>query len=97
MSNKLRPLGSKVLVKQSEADSITQGGIVLPESAKEKPKRGEVLAVGRGRMLESGERAPLQVQNGNRVIFNSYAGTEITVDNEEFMIMDESDILAIVE
>ena len=94
---KLRPLGDKVLVKRLEAESKTKSGIVLPDSAKEKPKRGKILSVGEGRRLDNGERAPLNVKKGDEVIFTSYAGTEIKIDGEELMIMGEDDILAIVE
>jgi chaperonin GroES len=80
-----------------EAESKTKSGIVLPDSAKEKPKRGKILSVGEGRRLDSGERAPLNVKKGDEVIFTSYAGTEIKIDGEELMIMSEDDILAIVE
>ncbi len=94
---KVRPLGDKVLIKRVESDSMTAGGIVLPESAKEKPRRGRVQAVGDGKMLDTGERSKLQVKKGDEVLFSSYAGTEIKLDGEEFIIMDESDILAILE
>jgi chaperonin GroES len=94
---KLRPLGDKVLVKRVEAETKTKSGIVLPDTAKEKPKRGKVLAVGEGKRLESGERIALSVKKGDEVLFTSYAGTEIKVDGEELIIMGEDDILAIVE
>lgn len=94
---KIRPLGDKVLVKRMEAEEKTAGGIVLPDTAKEKPKRGTVQAVGDGKMLDSGKRSELQVKKGNQVLFSSYAGTEIKVDGEEYLIIDENDILAIVE
>ncbi|MCK6456189.1 MAG: co-chaperone GroES [Phycisphaerae bacterium] len=94
---KIRPLGDKVLIKRLEAESKTAGGIVLPETAKEKPKRGRVIAVGDGKLLDSGERAKLQVKTNDEVLFTSYAGTEVKVDGEEFVIMEESDILAVVE
>jgi chaperonin GroES len=94
---KVKPLGEKVLVKRLEAESKTKGGIVLPDTAKEKPKRGKVIAVGEGKVLEDGGRSQLQVKKGDEVIFTSYAGTEIKIDGEEFMIMDENDILAVVE
>jgi chaperonin GroES len=94
---KLRPLGDKVLVKRVEAESKTKSGIVLPDAAKEKPKRGKILSVGDGRRLDNGERAPLHVKKGDEVIFTSYAGTEIKIDGEELMIMSEDDILAVVE
>jgi chaperonin GroES len=94
---KLRPLGDKILVKRVEAETKTKSGIVLPDSAKEKPKRGKIIAVGDGKRLESGERAPFNVKKGDEVIFTSYAGTEIKVEGEELMIMSEDDILAVVE
>jgi chaperonin GroES len=94
---RIRPLGEKVLIKRLEAEEKTAGGIVLPDAAKEKPKRGTVQAVGDGRLLDSGERSKLQVAKGNQVLFSSYSGTEIKVDGEEYLIIDESDILAIVE
>ena len=93
---KLRPLGDKILVKRVEAESKTKSGIVLPDSAKEKPRRGTILAIGDGKRLENGERAPFSVKKGDEVIFASYAGTEIKLDGEEVMIMSEEDILAIV-
>ena len=94
---KLRPLGDKILVKRVEAETKTKSGIVLPDSAKEKPKRGKVIAIGDGKRLDSGERAPFSVKKGDEVLFTSYAGTEIKVDNEELLIMAEEDVLAIVE
>jgi len=94
---KLRPLGDKILVKRLEAETKTKSGIVLPDSAKEKPKRGKILAIGDGKRLDSGERAPFSVKKGDEVIFTSYAGTEIKIDGEELMIMSEEDILAVVE
>lgn len=94
---KLRPLGDKILVKRVEAETKTKSGIVLPDSAKEKPKRGTVIAVGEGKRLDSGERAPFNVKKGDEIIFTSYAGTEIKLDNEELLIMSEDDVLAVVE
>jgi chaperonin GroES len=94
---KLRPLGDKILIKRVEAESKTKSGIVLPDTAKEKPKRGKILAVGDGKRLDNGERAPFGVKKGDEVIFASYAGTEIKLDGEELMIMSEEDILAVVE
>ncbi len=94
---KLKPLGDKVLVKRVEAEEKTAGGIVLPDTAKEKPKRGKVIAVGEGKLSEDGSRCKPQVSKGDEIIFASYAGTEIKLDGEEYLIMDESDILAIVE
>jgi chaperonin GroES len=94
---KLTPLGDKIIVKRLEAEEKTAGGIVLPDSAKEKPKRGIVQAVGQGKLLDSGERSKPQVRKNDQVIFSSYAGTEIKVDGEELLIMDEGDILAVIE
>ena len=94
---KLRPLGDKILVKRVEAESKTKSGIVLPETAKEKPKRGTVIAVGDGKLLDSGERAPFSVKKNDEVLFTSYAGSEIKIDGEELLIMSEDDILAIVD
>lgn len=94
---KLRPLGDKILVKRLEAENKTKSGIVLPDTAKEKPRRGTVLAVGEGKRNENGERTPLSVKKGDEVIFASYAGTEIKIDGEELMIMSEEDVLAVVE
>jgi chaperonin GroES len=93
----IRPLGDKVLIKRLEADEKTAGGIVLPDTAKEKPKRGTVLKVGEGKLLDSGERKALQLKAGDQVLFTSYAGTEIKVEGEEMLIMDEGDILAVLE
>jgi len=92
----IRPINDKILIKRLEAEGITKGGIVLPDSAKEKPKEGLVLALGTGRLLDNGERAGFQVKAEDRVIFSSYAGTEIKVDGEDYLILDESDVLAIL-
>lgn len=94
---KIRPLGDKVIVERLKADAVTAGGIVLPESAKEKPQRGTIVSVGDGQQLDDGSKAEMTVKKGQEVLFSSYAGTEIKVGGDEFMIMDESDILAIVE
>ena len=93
----IRPLGDKVLVKRLEAEDMTTGGIVLPDAAKEKPKRGTILSVGDGKLLDTGERQPLQVRAGDQVLFTSYAGTEVKVSGDEMIIMDESDILAVLD
>jgi chaperonin GroES len=93
----VRPLGEKVLVRRLEAESKTAGGIVLPDSAKEKPRRGKIEAVGEGKLSDKGERTPLQVKKGDEVLFASYGGTEIKLGGEEYLILDESDILAILE
>jgi len=94
---KVKPLGDRVLVKRIEAEEKTKGGIVLPDTAKEKPKEGEVIAVGEGKMLDNGKRATPQVKAGDRVLFSSYAGTEVKVNGEDFLIMREEDILAVRE
>ena len=92
----IKPLGDKVIIKRVDAEEKTAGGIVLPDTAKEKPKRGIVLAVGNGRLLDDGTRSEMQVSKNDEVLFTSYAGTEIKVDGEEYMIMDESDVLGII-
>ncbi len=94
---KIRPLGEKVLIKRLEAEQKTKGGIVLPDTAKEKPQKGTVMAVGDGRRLEDGTLAAFQVKVGDVVLFTSYAGTEIKVDGETMMLMDESEVLAILD
>ena len=92
---KVVPLGEKVVVKRLQAEEMTAGGIVLPDTAKEKPRQGRVLSVGDGRLLDDGGRAEHQVSEGDRVLFNSYAGTEVVIDGEELLIMSEDEILAI--
>ncbi len=94
---KVRPLGDKVLIKRLEADAMTAGGIILPESAKERPKRGRVQAIGDGKMLDTGERSKPTLKKGDEVLFTSYAGTEIKINGEELLIMDESDVMATIE
>lgn len=94
---KIKPLGDKVIVQRLEAEAKTAGGIVLPDSAKEKPKRGKIVAIGDGKQLDDGSRAAMTVKKGQEVLFTSYAGTEIKMDGKEYLIMDESDILAVVE
>jgi chaperonin GroES len=94
---KLTPLADRVIVKRLEAETKTKGGIVLPDSAKEKPKRGKILAVGAGKRLDSGELVKPAVKVGDEVLFSSFAGTEVTVDGEELLIMTQDDILAVVK
>jgi len=94
---KIRPLSDKVLVERVEAEAKTAGGIVLPDTAKEKPQKGKIVAVGEGKLLEDGTRKHVQVKKGDLVLFTSYAGTEIKVDGKEYLIMDESDIMAVIE
>ncbi len=90
----IRPLGDRIVVKRLEAKEKTKGGVFLPDTAKEKPQEGKVVAVGQGKLLDSGERAKPQLKKGDRIIFSSYAGTEVTVDGEELLIMSEEDVLA---
>ena len=94
---KIRPLADKVLVQRLEAETKTAGGIVLPDTAKEKPQRGKIVSVGEGKLLDDGTRKKVQVKKGDTVLFTSYAGTEIKIDGKEYLIMDESDIMAIIE
>jgi len=93
----VKPIGDKILVKRLEAEEVTKGGIVLPDTAKEKPKEGKVISVGEGRTTEDGKRVSFQVKEGDHVLFTSYAGSEIKIAGEEYMIMSEDDILAILE
>ena len=94
---KIKPLDDRVLVKQSEAEEKTAGGIVLPDSAQEKPQRGKVIATGSGKLLDSGERGTLSVKKGDEVFYGKYAGSEVEVDGETYVILRESDILAIID
>lgn len=92
-----KPLGDRVLVRIIEAEERTKGGIVLPDTAKEKPQEGEVLEVGPGRILENGQRLPMEVKKGDRVIFAKYAGTEVKEGDQKYLLLSERDILAVVE
>ncbi len=94
---KIRPLADKVLIQRLEAETKTAGGIVLPDSAKEKPQKGKVISVGDGKMLDDGTVRKPQVKKGDTVLFTSYAGTEIKIDGKEHLIMSESDIMAVIE
>ncbi len=94
---KVIPLNDKILVKRVEAEDKTAGGILLPDMAKEKPRQGKVLSLGDGKLLENGKRAAFQVKEGDRVLFSSYAGNEVTVDGDEYLIMSEDDILAVMD
>lgn len=93
----VQPLGDRVLIRPLEAQEKTKGGIVLPDTAKEKPQEGKVVAVGKGRAGEDGKVTPLEVKAGDKVLYGKYSGTEITVDEEEYLIVKEDDILAIVK
>jgi len=90
------PLNDKILVERVEAEEKTAGGIVLPDTAKEKPKQGKVLSLGDGKVLDNGKRQAFQVKKGDKVLFTSYAGSEVKVDGKEYLIMSEEDILAVV-
>ncbi len=94
---KIVPLNDKIVVERVEATDKTVGGIILPDTAKEKPKEGKVLSLGEGKPLETGGRAKFQVAVGNRILFTSYSGTEVTVDGKEYLIMTEDDVLAVVD
>ncbi len=94
---KLQPLGDRVVVEREEAETVTAGGIVLPDTAKDKPARGKVVSVGDGRLLDNGCRSPLQVKVGDRVLFSSYAGDTFKLGTRELLLMHEEDILAVVE
>ena len=94
---KIKPLADKVLVERVEAESVTSGGIVLPESAKEKPQRGKVISVGNGRLLNDGSRSKMTLKKGDMVLFTSYAPTEVTLDGKEYLIMDESSVMAVIK
>ena len=93
----LQPLGDKVVVERDETESKTAGGIYIPDAAKDKPSRGTIIAIGTGKLLDDGSRGSLQVKKGDRVLFTSYAPETITIDDEEFLLMSESDILAVIE
>jgi chaperonin GroES len=91
------PLGDRVLVKRTEAGDKTKGGILLPDTAKEKPKEGTVIAVGPGKMLENGKRAAMSVKPKDKVLFSSYAGSEVKLDGEEYIVLSEDEVLAVLE
>ena len=94
---KVKPLNDRVLVKRIEEVQVTKGGIVIPDTAKEKPIEGKVISVGPGKMSDAGNRMPLQLKEGDRVLFGKYAGTEIKMEGEEYLMMREEDILAVIE
>jgi chaperonin GroES len=93
----IRPLHDRVLVRRMEEDEMTPGGIIIPDTAKEKPMEGEILAAGSGARDESGKTVPLDVQKGDRILFGKWSGTEVTVDGEELIIMRESDVMGVME
>jgi len=94
---KVRPLHDHVIVQRLEEEEKTKGGIIIPDTAKEKPMEGKVIAVGVGRIKKDGTKIPLEVKKGNRVLYAKYAGTEVKIDGEEYLMMKEDDILAIIE
>ena len=93
----LKPLHDRVIVKRTEAEEKTAGGIVLPDSAKDKPRQGTVISVGPGKIMDNGEVRPLEVKKGDEILFGSYAGTEVKMGTEEYMVLSESEILAVIE
>ena len=94
---KIRPLQDRIIVKRIKEDEKTKGGIIIPETAKEKPSEGEIVAVGKGKVLENGTVLPLEVKVGNRILFSRYGGTEVKIEGEEHLIMREDDILGVIE
>ena len=97
MSINLKPLGSRVVVEPVEQEDVTAGGIFLPDTAKEKPQEGTVIAVGNGKLNDQGQRQALEIKKGDKVLYSKYGGTEITVDSEKYLIMREDDVLGILE
>jgi len=94
---KIRPLNDRILVKRLEEEQKTKGGIIIPDSAKEKPAEGEVVAVGAGKANDKGDRIPVQVKAGDRVLFSKYGGSDVKIDGQEYLIMREDDILGVIE
>lgn len=94
---KVRPLADRILVKREEPQETVRGGIIIPDSAKEKPQEGKVVAVGPGKVDENGKRVPLELKKGDRILMGKYAGTEVKIDGEEHIIMREDDVLAVIE
>jgi chaperonin GroES len=94
---KLRPLQDRILVQRVEEEATTKGGIIIPDTAKEKPAEGKIFAVGNGKVGDDGKRVPLEVKKGDRVLFGKYAGTEVKVDGNEYLIMREEDVLGVIE
>jgi chaperonin GroES len=94
---KVRPLHDRILVKREDEDNEKHGSIIIPDSAKEKPQRGKVVAAGNGKVADDGKRIPLDVKSGDRILFGKYSGNEVKIDNEDYLIMREEDVLAILE
>lgn len=97
MSTKIRPLHDRVIVKRMEEERTSAGGIVIPDTATEKPSRGEVVAIGVGKILENGDVRPLDVKKGDQILFGKYSGTEIKIDNVDYLVMREEDIMGVIE
>lgn len=97
MASKIQPVGDRIVVKPAGKEEVTRSGIVIPDTAKEKPQEGEVLAVGSGKLLDNGERAPMEVKVGDKVLFAKYGGTEFKLDGEDLLVLRESDVLAILQ
>jgi chaperonin GroES len=93
----VRPLHDKILIKRVDAAQTTKGGIIIPDTVKEKPQEGKVVAIGTGRILEDGKVIPLEVKAGDRILFGKYGGTEIKLEGEEYIILDENEVLAVIE
>ena len=96
MASKIRPVGDRLVVKPAAKEEITRSGIVIPDTAKEKPQEGEVIAVGSGKLLDNGDRVPMEIKPGDRVLYAKYGGTEFKLDGEDYLVMRESDVLAIL-
>jgi len=94
---KIRPLHDRILIKRQEEKETRKGGIIIPDSAKEKPQEGKVIAVGNGKVSDEGKKIPLDVKTGDRILFGKYSGSEVTLDNEEYLILREEDVLCILE
>ncbi|MGC9489734.1 MAG: co-chaperone GroES [Thermovirgaceae bacterium] len=94
---KLKPLGDRIVIKVLNQEETTKGGIVLPDTAKERPQEGEVVAVGSGKVLDNGQKLPLEVKTGDKVLFSKYGGTEVKVEGDEYLILSERDVLAILD
>jgi chaperonin GroES len=94
---KIRPLHDRILVKRQEEKEMKKGGIIIPDSAKEKPQEGKVIAVGNGKVTDDGKKITLDVKTGDRILFGKYSGSEVTLDNEEYLILREEDVLCILE
>ena len=94
---KIKPLGDRILVQRVEEEEVKKGGIIIPDTAKEKPQQGKVIAVGTGKISEDGKRMALEVKEGDKILFGKYAGTEVKIGDEEYLIMREDDVLGIIE